>query len=75
MSCTCINDIDISLMSKFNDEKASMNTSYDFTGNIVYPTIRYTFRKKNKKGEFIKKSFEGILVPKYCPFCGKEYKK
>lgn len=33
----------------------------------------YSYRSKNKKGEFKTKTSRGLISYNYCPFCGEKY--
>jgi hypothetical protein len=71
--CNCIRDIE----KHFNEkglEGAFIDTSLNFVTGEVKPSgmqIKYT--QTTSSGKKVNKKMP--LIPSYCPFCGKEYRK
>jgi hypothetical protein len=65
MSCKCIENLNKELEK--DERKARLELTLTMDGK-VYPYMSATF----KKGKQIKEHHI-IVVPSFCPFCGKEY--
>ena len=62
MSCKCITDADKKLASK----NAKLTVTFNLMGQ-VFPQIMVEKADTKKRGPL------PILVPTFCPFCGKKY--
>jgi len=75
--CNCLKELDAKVKEHTKDEDACVDwvVSGLFGNDVLYlPKINYTFRKFNSRGEPTKKTFDGTIVPTFCPFCGKKYR-
>jgi len=75
-NCNCIKDVDQKIKKQTNDPDACVDWAIVglFAGHPQYlPKINYTYRKSDKKGTLTKKTFEGTIIPTFCPFCGVKY--
>lgn len=85
MSCNCINAVTNIIRGKTGDPQATIDVSTSISLNEPvnspasprasreWPKMTYSYREKRRSGEF-SKPHKGLLIPTYCPFCGKPYK-
>ncbi len=42
---------------------------------VMTASVKYQYEQQNKKGEWKIKNEKGVVIFKYCPFCGKSTSK
>lgn len=71
MACDCIKQLNDELRKEFNDS-VDVDTQLYAKGEITVNILAH-YHKQNKNGTYRKGLSKIMLVPRYCPFCGKPY--
>lgn len=71
MNCKCIEKLNIELKSAYDPEEPELEIAFSGSGK-VYPYLSATYEKKSGRGYRTKHI---ILIPTFCPFCGKRYER
>jgi hypothetical protein len=67
-TCDCISELNKQLAEK--PEKAELEIAFNLAGQ-TYPYMSATYQKKSGRGF---RTMHVVVVPTYCPFCGKKYR-
>lgn len=70
MACDCIKRLNDELRKEFND---SVDVDTQLHANMLTVNLWAHYYKQNKNGTYRKGLSKIMLVPRYCPFCGKPY--
>lgn len=70
MACDCIKRLNEELRKEFND---SVDVDTQLHANMLTVNLWAHYHKQNKNGTYRKGLSKIMLVPRYCPFCGKPY--
>lgn len=70
MACDCIKRLNDELRKEFND---SVDVDTQLHANMLTVNLWAHYYKRNKNGTYRKGLSKIMLVPRYCPFCGKPY--
>lgn len=70
MACDCIKRLNDELRKQFND---SVDVDTQLHANMLTVNLWAHYYKQNKNGTYRKGLSKIMLVPRYCPFCGKPY--
>lgn len=69
--CNCIDEFNKRIRKNTGDAVAGVTLSFGMA--YCYPRIELTYRRKKQDGTLSKRISTGILVPGFCPMCGKKY--
>ena len=67
--CKCIRTVQENMDAKFTETKPQLELSFSAKGE-AYPYMSATYEKKSGRGF---KTVHVIVLPTFCPFCGKRY--
>jgi hypothetical protein len=74
IQCDCISKAEEGIRKKTGDPSAYIcHAHFTINGSLnSLPKISVKYRIKCANG-FLKKPVETIIIPRFCPFCGKQY--
>jgi len=72
--CECIKITEKALCERYKDPHAAMQTAVTLS-DIEYPAMHATIRPLKTNGTPGVRQTQILVIPTYCPFCGKKYKE
>lgn len=70
--CDCLDKFDEEYKKRTGDSRAGLYCVYSMKLKKALPKLEAHHRYKRKDGELIERIVTEIVVPVYCPFCGKK---